>query len=1131
MTKCAHLVVTFLILATVAVYGQSNLSTPATFSNSNVSLGSVLLGTTVSKNLTISNTGTVQLPIFSFLPSLTVPFTIPANPCNLFVDPAVQALCQTVYLIGTGSSPTTLTPSSLSFDSVNVGSGTSIAQNATLKNNGIRTVSITNIAVTSGPFVQTNNCPSSLAGGAKCSISLKFTPKTGGSVQGTLTVTDNLGDTLTTSLSGTGVAVLQSITVTPANATLTLGAQQQYNATGNYNDGTQKPITSPVWASSSATTISSAGLATAVAVGTTTISATSSGITGKTTLTVTAPVTLQSVTVTPANQTLQAPGNVQYAATANYSDGTHADVTTLSTWSSANTGTATINAAGYATTGVAGSTTVSATYNSVAGSTLLTVTHTQTGIVVSPASKTLNTGDSQQFYAYPTYSDNTSGTTAVTATWTSTDKTIAQVDGNGLAVADAAGTATISAASGAYASNATVTVNGANACTSNNRIDMKLLVATYKKSEADFPAITTTLNYLHMPYDVFDFSTGTVTPGQLYSGCHAFYKGVIMAYLDGTGYDATANTYTYYDWSTNPPTPVPFSGYDVLQNFEKTFGIRQLNWYAVPAPSIGFNWSTSSTTGLPPGDTALFNTSSAQSVFPYVNPATPLAIDPTAYVYLATAISGTPLVSDGNYALVLDYPFPSPDNREYLSNTFDSNATQMQNLVLSYGLVSWVTNGMFVGEKHIYFTPQEDDWGIDDDIWTLNTGNYLPVTDAYNNVVAPPAVESYPSCPAPPTPFSSVTGMAYRISDTDAQAFVNWQNTLQSNPMFNKFKLYNAFNGCGLGTTDCQYPGDKLTAWTQNPANSAHFGWINHTYSHADLNVDDLGNPQTYATDYYQIHQNIIQEQSLGFADFSFSYMVTPDISGLNYPYALQAMVDSGVQYVVSDTSCSAEKFVGQIPTCDVSSNNGPGPGFNKPIINTNNPITGQLATGNIFEIPRRPSNLFYNVGDPDGWDHEYQCIYQTQPPYATYTVQNIKDFIANNFVSWMLQGDADPEMFHQTNLMAYDGTHSLLSDLLDDTFTMYQSYFNLPVQSVDMDKLGQFMLNNLAIDQSGVIGTVNNGSSRTVTLTVTNPATIPVTGLSSTDPATGTLPETYGGQSISHVTMTAGETLTLKPQ
>jgi len=327
--------------------------------------------------------------------------------------------------------------------------------------------------------------------------------------------------------------------------------------------------------------------------------------------------------------------------------------------------------------------------------------------------------------------------------------------------------------------------------------------------------------------------------------------------------------------------------------------------------------------------------------------------------------------------------------------------------------------------------------------------------------------------------------------------------------------LFNAFNGCGLGATDpncgtngSPYQNDTLTPWTSNTTNSAHFGWINHTFEHLNLNNHSV------ATDSAQLSQNINQAATLGFANFSNAYMVTPDISGLNDSNALQAMLDNGIHYVVSDTSCTPEKFTGQTPpTCDVSTNNGPGPGFNLPIINSIQP--------SITEVPRRPNNLFYNVGDPNGWDNEYQCIYQNQPPYNTYTVQNIKDFISNDFVNWMMQGDADPEMFHQTNLKSYNGTNSLLSDLIENTFASYQNYFNLPVKSMSLDQLGLFMLNNKAVDNAGIVATVNNGAPRTLTLTVTNPATIPVTGLQSTGA------ESYGTQSISHVPMTAGKTLT----
>ena len=91
-------------------------------------------------------------------------------------------------------------------------------------------------------------------------------------------------------------ATLQSIALTPANPTNVVGASQQFTATGTYSDSSTQNLTSQVtWVSSNtaAATISSGGLATAVAPGTTTISAALAGVTGSTLLTVhAAPLTL-----------------------------------------------------------------------------------------------------------------------------------------------------------------------------------------------------------------------------------------------------------------------------------------------------------------------------------------------------------------------------------------------------------------------------------------------------------------------------------------------------------------------------------------------------------------------------------------------------------------------------------------------------------------------------------------------------------------------------------------------------------------------------------------------------------------------------------------------------------------------
>jgi hypothetical protein len=89
---------------------------------------------------------------------------------------------------------------------------------------------------------------------------------------------------------GHGSPTLTSITVTPANPSISVGGHQQFTATGNYSDGTHQNLTSSAtWSSSypSIATITSAGLATGVAAGSTTIKAASGSIYGTTTLTVT----------------------------------------------------------------------------------------------------------------------------------------------------------------------------------------------------------------------------------------------------------------------------------------------------------------------------------------------------------------------------------------------------------------------------------------------------------------------------------------------------------------------------------------------------------------------------------------------------------------------------------------------------------------------------------------------------------------------------------------------------------------------------------------------------------------------------------------------------------------------------
>jgi trimeric autotransporter adhesin len=180
-------------------------------------------------------------------------------------------------------------------------------------------------------------------------------------------------------------ATLVSIAVTPGTPSVAAGTNEQFAATGTYTDGSTQPLTTAVaWSSSDATvaTISNAsgsnGLASSVAQGSVTITATLGGVSGTTVLTVT-PATLVSIAVTPANATIPARTNQQFTAMGTYTDGSMQNLSTAVTWSSSASAIATIsNAAGsngLATASSVGSTSISAALGSIVSpSVTLTVT-------------------------------------------------------------------------------------------------------------------------------------------------------------------------------------------------------------------------------------------------------------------------------------------------------------------------------------------------------------------------------------------------------------------------------------------------------------------------------------------------------------------------------------------------------------------------------------------------------------------------------------------------------------------------------------------------------------------------------------------------------------------------------------
>jgi uncharacterized protein YjdB len=267
---------------------------------------------------------------------------------------------------------------------------------------------------------------------------------------GTSVITANHnGMTVNTTVTVTPAQLL-SIAVTPANASILIGATQSFIATGTYNDGSTANISNTVaWTSAdvSKATILPGGVATGLAVGTSTMSASLNGRTGNANLTVTQATTLLSILVSPPTSDILVNNSQSYTATANYSDGSRVDITNLASWTSSNTAVATIMPTGVASGVSSGTSTINANYQTKSSSGQLTVSSTPVlaSITVTPASNTVMVGNSKNFTATARYSDNTTVNITSVANWSSNEAQFATVDQNGLATGVSEGLATINA--------------------------------------------------------------------------------------------------------------------------------------------------------------------------------------------------------------------------------------------------------------------------------------------------------------------------------------------------------------------------------------------------------------------------------------------------------------------------------------------------------------------------------------------------------------------------------------------------------------------------------------------------------------------------------------------------------------
>ena len=615
--------------------------------------------------------------------------------------------------------------------------------------------------------------------------------------------------------------------------------------------------------------------------------------------------------------------------------------------------------------------------------------------------------------------------------------------------------------------------------------DMKLLIVAATGTEPGFAALKFFLDHVGMPYRAVVRATEPLPA--LSTAGKGNYQGVILATGNLGLCDPTCRSaLTADEWLA-------------LDAYTRDYGVRTVAYYAYPEARYGMTAISGFSTDAAPAPMTFTNASA--NVFRTMNRANKLNLR-YAYYYAALPVAAagevtSPILTINNQTVGVLHT--KADGREYMALTFDNNPYTVHSMALSHDVFSWVTKGVFLGARKSYFSPQNDDHFLPNDMFVFGIGACTP--SGFTNE---PTYDPADACPSD------------RMDPNDMKTIVDWQNAWKRKAQFSKFKITMAFNGAGASSTYGGLEAAKDSLTSETIKYRSEFFWVNHTFDHENL---DCFNPApnsgictsiNNAEAVNEISQNVSVAQRMGLP-LDTTAMVTPGISGLTNPTFLSAASARGLRYLAGDLS----RPEGQPAS--------PNTGIRSPI------------QPNILIVPRRATNIFYNAksgkpgaigSEPDEYNYFYGPggIFRTAngAPFfsSVQTWNQIIDSESNALLTYMLRGELYPVMFHQSNFIRFAGSDMLFTEVADAAFKKFSDITTMPVFSLSHSDAGRTMERRMAYNQANVNGTLYPGSR--IEIRATGSATVPVTGICKTGC------ESYGGLSVSSIPVTANGVVTV---
>ena len=619
-----------------------------------------------------------------------------------------------------------------------------------------------------------------------------------------------------------------------------------------------------------------------------------------------------------------------------------------------------------------------------------------------------------------------------------------------------------------------------------DRVELQLLIVSATEDDPNLAALEALLEQLGTPYEVLIAKDEALTQETLVAadGTGRF-QGVILA----------TNSLAVNDggeWISAFDT----DEWNLLWGYERDYGVRQVALYAYPsAYPEDYGLRFKGTENVQGTDYDLSLTGAGQTLFDYLQPDATVSLR-YAYTYLAEvdpSSDASPLLKDlsGNVVAALS---TSDDGRERVVLTTSHNPYLLHTQLLGYGLIKWVTKGVFIGERHTYLHVDVDDWFQFSDRWDVES--------------------------------NSVQDSTFRISAGDAKAAQEQQDKLrQRYPLAKDFTYVMAFNAaqadlsaplsCDADTSSA----DPLTSMTRCLADD--FYWLNHTFTEQQMDFTD------YKTSRQEIVKNNQAAKALNLGEnYKRNSLLTGTHSGLGYYRVdagpgdegtgefkdrgldasnedlLRAASDVGVRYMGANHSLES-----QVAACETC-------GIRHPL------------EPNIMLIPRYPTNVFYNITTPEEAVDEYNYIYGPDgtAPYwpKDLSYEEYLEVETDLALYHVLSFSPYPHFFHQANLFEYEDGKSLLYDWLDALAARYSELYKVPLVNLQWHETGQQLARRNSFLAAGASG-VWDRSAKSVTLKAAKGGDVFATGIGFGER------ETYGGETISRRTFGPGEAQTYR--